>query len=226
MRLDSQRLAALMTPRGELQFIDLDVSVELNLAKIGASPYSRFPVFSHDRSNIVGIVHAGDLLEQATSNNTLHGIDIAAAAKPALFVPASVTARGLLEQFRQHGAEIALVVDEHGLVQGLVTVADLMGALVGGMPGIEAHESDAVQREDGSWLMDGAMPLERLRELRGTAAAFPEEASGAYQTLAGLVLHQLGRIPAPADHFDWDRHRFEVLDMDRNRIDKVLVSAI
>jgi putative hemolysin len=226
MRLDAQRLSALMTPRGDLQFIDLDDSVDDNLAKIAASPFSRFPVFSHDRSNIVGIVHAGDLLEQAIKHNTLRGIDIAAAAKPVLYVPATVTARGLLEQFRQHGAEIALVVDEHGLVQGLVTVADLMGALVGGMPGVEAHESGAVQREDGSWLMDGAMSLEQLRELLGTAMPFPDEAAGAYQTLAGFVLHQLGRIPAPSDHFQWDHHRFEVVDMDGNRVDRVLVSAI
>ena len=226
MRLDAQRLSALMTPRVDLQFLDLDASIDANLAKIAASPYSRFPVFSHDRSNIVGIVHAGDLLEQAVNNNSLRGMDIAAAAKPALFVPASVTARGLLEQLREHGAEIALVVDEHGQVQGLVTLADLMGTLVGGMPGVEAHEEDAVQREDGSWLMDGAMPLERLRELLGTAAEFPEEASGTYQTLAGFVLHQLGRVPTASASFQWDSHRFEVVDMDGNRVDRVLVSSI
>ena len=166
-------------------------------------------------------MHAGDLLEQAVSSNSLGAIDIAAAVKPALYVPASVTARGLLEQFREHGAELALVVDEHGLIQGMVTLADLMGALMGGMPGIEAHESDAVQREDGSWLLDGAMPLERLRELLGTAAEFPEEASGAYQTLAGFVLLQLGRVPTAAAYFEWDSHRFEVVDMDRNRVDRV-----
>ena len=109
------------------------------------------------------------------------------------------------------------MADVHGLIQGMVTLADLMGTLMGGMPGIEAHESDAVQREDGSSLLDGAMPLERLRELLGTAAEFPEEASGARQTLAGLVLHQQGRVSTPAEYFVWDSHRFEVVDMDRNR---------
>ena len=117
-------------------------------------------------------------------------------------------------------------MDEHGQVQGLVTLADLMGTLVGGMPGVEAHEDDAVQREDGSWLMDGAMPLERLRELLGTAAAFPDEAAGAYQTLAGFVLHQLGRELRPADHVECCQHRFEVVEIGGNRIDQVLVSTV
>jgi putative hemolysin len=226
MRLDAQRLSALMTPRIDLEFIDLDDGLEDNLRRIAASPYSRFPVYSQDRTHILGVVHAGDLLEQAIRNNVLQGIDIAAAVKPVLYVPASVTARGLLEQFREHGAELALVVDEHGQVQGMVTLSDLMGALVGGVPGVEARETDAVQREDGSWLMDGAMPLDRLRELLGTAAEFPDEAAGAYQTLAGFVLHQLGRVPSPSAHFEWDSHRFEVVDMDHNRVDRVLVSVL
>ena len=94
------------------------------------------------------------------------------------------------------------------------------------MPGVEARESEAIQREDGSWLMDGAMGLERLRELLGTGAAFPEEASGAYQTLAGFMLHQFGRIPHASEHVDWNGYRFEVVDMDHNRIDRVLVAPL
>lgn len=226
LRLDAQRLPALMTPRTELQFINLDADPASNLATIAASPYSRFPVYRGDRSQVLGIVHAGDLLEQAVRGGAIAGIDIEAAARPPLFVPASVTAMGLLEQFREQRAELALVVDEHGQLQGMVTLVDLMGALVGGVPGVEARETEAIQREDGSWLMDGAMGLERLRELLGTAAAFPAEASGAYQTLAGLVLHQLGRVPRASDHFDWNGYRFEVVDMDRNRVDRVLVSTI
>lgn len=115
------------------------------------------------------------------------------------------------------------MVDEQGQLLGMVTLADLMGTLVGGVPGVEARESDAVQREDGTWLMDGAIALERLRELLGTAAAFPDEAAGAYQRLAGFLLHQFGRIPSPAEHIEWNGYRFEVVDMDRNRIDRVLV---
>lgn len=226
MRLDAQRLTALMTPRIDLQFIDLDAGLQDNLARIAASPHSRFPVYSGQRSHIVGVVDAGDLLQQAVEGRSLQDIDIGAAARPALYVPASVTARVLLEQFREHGAELALAVDEHGQVQGMVTMADLMGALMGGVPGVEARERDAVQREDGSWLMDGAMPLERLRDLLGTAAQFPGEADGACQTLAGFMMHQLGRIPAPSEHVEWEGRRFEVVDMDRNRVDRVLVSTV
>jgi putative hemolysin len=225
LRLDAQRLGALMTPRSDLHFIDPGEALQANLERIAASPHSRFPVFNKERSQVIGMVHAGDLFAQAVQGRALSAIDIAAAATPALFVPASVTGIGLLEQFRERGTELALVVDEHGQVLGMVTLTDLMGALVGGVPGVEAREGDAVQREDGSWLMDGAMPLERLRELLGTAAALPNEAAGAYQTLAGFMLHQLGHIPATSEHVDWDGHRFEVVDMDHNRIDRVLVSS-
>ena len=224
LRLDDQRLGGLMTPQIDLEFIDLDDDPQHNLAKIAASPFSRFPVWSADHSEVLGIVHAGDLLEQAVSKHALPDIDIAAAVRPALHVPATVTAMGLLEQFRANRAELALVVDEHGQLLGMVTLADLMGTLVGGVPGVEAHEHDAVQREDGSWLMDGSMTLERLRDLLGTANSFPDEHFGAYQTLAGFVLHQLGHIPRASEHVVWNGFRFEVVDMDRHRIDRVLVS--
>ncbi len=223
LRFDDQRLSGLMTPRDDLRFIDLGDDARHNLATIAASPHHKFPVWSPDHSHVLGIVHAGDLFEQAVSRHALLDVDIAAAAKPPLYVPATVTAMGLLEQFRAHRAELALVVDEHGQLLGMVTLADLMGTLVGGVPGVEARETDAVQREDGTWLMDGAMALDRLRELLGTAAAFPEEAAGAYGTLAGFVLHQLGHIPRASEHVDWNGYRFEVVDMDRNRIDRVLV---
>ncbi|MES2900742.1 MAG: hemolysin family protein [Pseudomonadota bacterium] len=226
LRLDDQRLVAVMTPRLDLQFIDLADPAARNLEKIAASPYSRFPVCRADASHILGVVHAGDLLAQAIAAQSLERIDIEGAMVQPLHVPATLTATGLLGQFREHHTELALVVDEHGQTLGMVTLADLTSVIVGGVPGLQAHEPDAVQREDGSWLMDGAMALDRLRELLGTGAAFPGEDSGAFQTLAGFVLHQLGRIPQEADNFQWQGHRFEVLDMDRQRIDRVLVSAI
>lgn len=224
LRLDDQRLSGLMTPLVDLQCIYLAEDTGDSLRKLAASPHSRFPVFGQDRAQVVGVIDAGDLLQQAIETGDMRRLDIAAAVTQPLQVPASVSARGLLEQFRAQRTDLALVVDEHGQVQGMVTLADLMGALVGGLPGVESDEGDAVQREDGSWLMDGAMPLDRLRELLGTAETFPDEQSG-YQTLGGFMLHQLGRVPSESDHFEWNGYRFEVMDMDRQRIDRVLVST-
>jgi putative hemolysin len=224
LRLRDQRLRAVMTPGIDLELIDIDDDIERNLERMAHSPYSRFPVYRNDRSNILGVVHAGDLFEQAVRNKSIGGIDLAAAVKPVLYVPDSVSAMDLLEQLRSHRTELALVVDEHGQVGGMATLADLMNTLVGEVPGVQERNTDAVQRADGSWLMDGALPLHRVRDKLGADVAFPDEASGAYQTLAGFVLNQLGRVPQPSDHYDWSGYRFEVVDMDNNRIDRLLVS--
>jgi putative hemolysin len=133
----------------------------------------------------------------------------------------------VLELFKQHRTELALVVDEYGEIQGLVTLADVMSVLVGQVSVSGAQqEPDAVQRDDGSWLLDGAMPLDRFRELFDTGERFPSEDSGAYHTLAGFMLCQLGYIPGPSDHVAWAGRRFEVVDMDGNRIDRLLVSQL
>jgi putative hemolysin len=131
----------------------------------------------------------------------------------------------VLELFKQNRTELALIVDEYGDIQGMVTLADVMGALVGEVPAIAAtEEPDAIQREDGSWLVDAGMSLERFRELFGAEVLFPDEGDGHYHTLAGFVLYQLGYIPKPSEHFTWDAFRFEIVDMDGNRIDRLLVS--
>lgn len=228
LRLDDQRLGALMTPRTDLEFVDLDDSTEQNLKKIADSPFSRFPVCRGDRSNVVGIIHAGDLFEQAIRGQSLSAVDIEKALKPALYVPESVSAMDLLETLKKHRAELALVIDEYGEIEGMVTLSDVMGALVGDVSVVddEAHEADAAQREDGSWLIDGGISLDRFRDLFGTDLQFPDESSGAYHTLAGFVLTQLGRIPAVSEHFEWSGYRFEVMDMDRHRIDRLLVSTL
>jgi putative hemolysin len=226
LRLHDQRLSAVMTPGIDLELIDIDDDIDHNLERMARSSYSRFPVYRGDRANILGVVHSGDLFEQAVHNKSIGGIDITKAVKPVLYVPDSVSAMGLLEQFRTHRSELALVVDEHGQVGGMVTLADLMNTLVGQVPGVEERDSDAVQRPDGSWLMDGSISLHRVRDKLGADRDFPDEASGAYQTLAGFVLNELGRVPTAGDYFDWDGRRFEVVDMDNNRIDRVLVSPV
>lgn len=226
LRLDDQRLGALMTPRTDLEFIDLDDPVEQSLTKIADSPFSRLPVCRGDRSNVIGIVHTGDLFEQAIRGQSLSGVDIEKAVKPALYVPESVSAMDLLETLKKNRAELALVVDEYGEIEGMVTLSDVMGALVGDVSMVddEEHEADSVQREDGSWLIDGGVSLDRFRDLFGTDLQFPEEAAGAYHTLAGFVLTQLGHIPTVSEHFECNGYRFEVMDMDRHRIDRLLVS--
>lgn len=228
LRLDDVRIAALMTPRADLEFIDLNDAIEKNLAKIAASPFSRFPVYLGDRTHIMGIVHAGDLFAQVIKGNSLSTVDIAAVTKPALYIPEAVSAMDLLESLKQNRSEIALVVDEYGEIEGMVTLSDVMGALVGDVSIVDNDEqdADAVQREDGSWLLDGGISFDRFRDIFNVAVRFPEESAGAYHTLAGFVLTQLGHIPKASEHFEWNGYRFEVVDMDRNRIDRLMVHAL
>jgi putative hemolysin len=184
-------------------------------------------VYRRDSAQILGVIHARDLFSQAIGARSLDAIDLAAAVRPILYVPESVSAMHVLELFKQNRAEQALIVDEYGDIHGMVTLADVMSALVGDVPAIgDVQESDAVQREDGSWLLDGGVSLERFRDLLCTQARFPGEEDGDYHTLAGFVLYQLGYIPRPSEHFDWSGYRFEVVDMDGNRIDRLLVARI
>lgn len=227
LRLDDQRLPSLMTPRADLIYIDLNDKVEQNLQKIADTPFSRFPVCRGDFSQMVGIVHSGDLFEQSIRSNSFSNIDFEVVTKPALFVPESLSAMQLLESLKKNRSEVALIVDEYGEIEGMITLSDVMGALVGDVSVIdEDHEADAIQRDDGSWLMDGGISLGRFREIFGTTIIFPDEDSGSYHTLAGFMLNQLGRIPGVSDNFEWGGYRFEVMDMDRNRIDRILVERI
>jgi putative hemolysin len=199
--------------------------VGANLARIAASPYSRFPVYRSDSAQILGVVHARDLFSQAIAAGSLDAIDLAAAVKPVLYVPESVSAMDVLELFKENMAELALIVDEYGDIQGMVTLADVMSALVGDVPAVSAHDDqDAVRREDGSWSLDGGLSMDRFRELFRTDVRFPDEGDGHYHTLAGFVLYQLGYIPRPGEYVDWAGFRFEIVDMDGNRIDRMIVS--
>jgi putative hemolysin len=227
LRLDDWHLRALMTPRIDLECLDLDQPLEHNLARIAESPYSRFPVYRGDRSQVLGIVRARNLFGQAIRGRSLQDIDIGAALDTILYVPESSSAVDLLEQLRKSRAELAMVVDEYGDIQGMITLTDVMRALVGDVTPARDHgPPDAVQREDGSWFVDGGMVLDRFRHLTGAAVRFPDEDSGAYHTLAGFVLYQLAVIPRPGDWLDWAGWRFEVADMDGNRIDRLLVAPL
>ena len=225
LRLDDRHLKALMTPRVDMTFVDLDGERAQILQRIAESRFSRFPVCRGDRSQVVGFIHTGDLFEQAVRAGSLDGIDLDAAVQDILYVPESVSAMGVLELFKKNNAELALIVDEYGDIQGMVTMTDVMSALVGDVTVIgEEHDPDAVQREDGSWLLDGGIPLDRFRDLFQTGVRFPAEEGGAYHTLAGFLFYQFGYIPRPSETISWDEYCFEVLDMDGNRIDRILVT--
>lgn len=224
LRLDDRHLKALMTPRVDLVMIDLDAERRSTLELISCHTYSRFPVYRGDRAQILGYVKVRDLLAQSVRHGSLEAVNIEHAVSDILFVPETVSAMVLLELFKKNRAELALIVDEYGDIQGMVTLSDVMSALVGDVTVIgEENDPDAVQRQDGSWLLDGGVDLDRFRDLMNTDVRFPNEGTGAYHTLAGFVLYQFGYIPRTSEFFEWGGYRIEVVDMDGNRIDRILV---
>jgi putative hemolysin len=222
-RLGDRRVSALMTPRVALNWIDIDDSLDQIQQVILQSARTRFPVCQGSLDNVLGIVHIRDLYVQLASGQSL---DLRALLRPALFVPDSTRAIRLLERFKQTGSSIALIVQEYGEIKGVITLTDLLEALVGTLPTAdEPVKQEAVQREDGSWLLDGALPLEELQDLLGVED-LPDQNSRGYETLGGLVMYHLGRIPVVANSFEWAGWRFEVMDMDGRRVDKVLATPL
>lgn len=220
-RLGDRRVGSLMTPRTRIVWFDIADPPEEITRTIALSPYSRFPVGEGHLDNCLGYVQVRDLLELALAGKP---IDLRAALRQPLMLPESARALAVLERFKTTGRHIALVVDEYGGIEGLVTLNDLLEAIVGDMPSAgENAPSPAVQREDGSWLVDGTMLVEDLRELLHIPR-LPVEARGGYRTLAGLIMHNLGRVAREGDHFHLGGHRFEVVDMDGHTVDKVLVA--
>jgi putative hemolysin len=215
--LDEVRMGALMTPRTEIEWLDLDDPLPSNVQKIIKSPHSRFPAAHGDLDRVVGIVRAKDLLNTLLNGGT---IDLNTCTREPLFVPEGATAADALELFKKSGRHMALVLSEHGGIEGLITLNNLIEQIVGGI-----DMPEAVQRPDGSWLLDGLSPIDDLKELFDLKD-LPGEEEGHYQTLGGFVMAQLGHIPSIADRFECRGLRFEVLDMDGKRVDKVLVVPI
>ncbi len=221
LSLDDKHIATIMTPRSEVHYIDINAPLEETLNIIADSPYSRFPVVENELDNILGIVDAGSLFEQQIRGETTN---IRAVMKQVRFVPETISAMDLLESLQQNRSEIAIVVNEYGEVEGVVTLRDILKVLVGNsIPINEDQHSDAIQRKDGSWLIDGAMSLDRFREVFNMKLSFPDEALEHYHTLAGFVMYQLGHIPKEAESFTWQNFYIEVMDMDKHRIDRLLV---
>ena len=222
-RLADREVGVLMTPRREIVWLDLADSWEINHRKIIETTYSRFPVGQGSLDNVTGIVRAKDALAYCLTHQDL---DLRRVMKPPLFVPENAPAFQLLDTFKKSRPHLALVVDEYGGIQGLVTLNDILETLVGEIPALGASaKPEIVQREDGSWLLDGLMPVDEFNDLF-QLAKIPVEDTGGYQTLGGFVMTRLGRIPKAADHFEWEGYRFEVMDMDDRRVDKVLIMPV
>ncbi|MBS1158470.1 MAG: putative hemolysin [Proteobacteria bacterium] len=227
LRLDEQRIAAIMTPRREMFVIDLDEDEESVRQRIVDSEYSRLVVCRDGLDHILGILQTGDLLKKALPGHCIGSADVEAVLHPPLYVPESVTTTQLLESFRRARLQFALIVDEYGDIQGLVTLTDVLAAIVGELSVPEAPEDrDMAQREDGSWLVDGDVGIERLKSVLDIDNELPGEERQSFHTLGGFIMHVLGRIPSPTDHFEAAGWRFEVMDMDGNRVDKVLISLL
>lgn len=222
-RLGDRRVNALMTDRLDIVWLDLNDPLDEIREKIVGSGHSRFPVARGELDSILGIVFVKDLLAQSLTDEEL---DLEKVMKPALFVPEGLPVLELLERFKEAKAQIAFVLDEHGGIEGLLTFNDLLETIVGDVPEIgDPADPQAKKRQDGSWLVDGKMLVAEFKELFNIEE-MPEEEGNFYHTLGGFVMVYLGRIPEPGDSFEWDRFRFEVMDMDWRRVDKVLLTPL
>jgi putative hemolysin len=225
LRLGDRSAASLMTPRTRITWLDANASFDENLATMRETPYSRYPVYRGSDAEVLGILEVKSLTGRIGQGGS---VDLFATLKPALFVSESTQSMRLLEIFREEQQTMALVVDEYGEVIGAVTASDLLGAVMGrGQAPHEASDEEPllVQRDDGSWLVDGRLPSDETRELLGVSA-LPGEEDHDFHTVAGMVMAQFGRIPDTGEHFTWEGWRIEVIDRDGARIDKLLVARL
>jgi putative hemolysin len=223
LSLDKLLITAIMTPRSKIVFLNIDDNEETNWRKIVTSGHSYFPVYQKNRDQVVGMVSVKALWAHSA-------IGLPTALKnllvPPLIAPESMTALQLLEQFKKTGRHTAVISDEFGAVQGLVTLIDVFEAIVGDLPEPgHRNQSGAKRREDGSWIIDATVPIAEFKSTLGITAELPNEAEAEYRTAGGFVVTQFGRIPAVGDSFEWGGWRFEVAEMDRRRVDKVVAAT-
>jgi putative hemolysin len=222
-RLDDRQIGSLMVPRGDVTILEVDAPFEQNLARVEESDHTRFPVVRGSLNDVVGVVNARRWL-----STVLRDQDRNLAKQPMeapLYVPETLTGMELLENFRSSNVQMAFVVDEYGEVLGIVTLQDLIEAITGEFKPRDASTAWAVQREDGSWLLDGHIPVQELKD-RLSLQSVPEEERGRYHTLSGMLMLLTGRLPKEADTVQWERWRLEILDMDGKTIDKVLATRL
>jgi putative hemolysin len=221
--LNDRPASALMTPRHEVIWLDLDDPPDDLKRQIVEAPFSRFLVARESLDDVLGEVKAKDLLVQAWEGEPF---DLEKVMQHPLYVPEIMPALRVLEEFRLSGTQLAVVIDEYGSVAGIVTLTDILEAIVGDIPASDQpDEPQAIQREDGTWLVDGMLTTDEFRRAFALGE-LPGEEQGLFQTLAGFVVMQLGRVPSPADSFEWQGMRIEVMDMDGPRVDKVLITFV
>ena len=217
MSLDDQSVESLMTPRMDIEWIDLNEPIETAMSMIAASKHSRFPVASGGLDQIVGLVRSKDLLDSLIKGQP---VQFNACMREPLFIPETATAAHALALFKQSGNHLALVISEYGGVEGLLTLNNLVDQIIG-----VTEKPGAIQRSDGSWLLDGLLPIDEFKLTLGVTV-LPQEEDGHYQTLGGFIMTVLGRVPVETDAFEAIGLRFEVMDMDGRRVDKVLVTQL
>lgn len=222
-RLDDRKVASVMTPANSIIYLDLQAPSQVNLEKIKTQRVSRFLICKGGMAQLVGYIESRELLQHLLAGDQL---DLGKLPTHAIhFIPNTQSLIGVLEFFRQQKTHLAVVVNEFGQAEGLVTMSDLLSAVVGDVPSSVDEMPLAVQREDGSWLLDGLLPLDEMKEKLGLTG-LPEEDLGNYHTVGGFVITAVGRIPKKAETFDWNGWRFEVVDMDKNRVDEVFARHI
>lgn len=221
LRLEDRQVSSLMTPRSDIVWLDINDSMTTTIARVAQHAHSAFPVCDGDLQNVLGVTTPRQLLQ--LDHNKGH--DLRQAMSTALFVPETVTGMDMLAEFRQSGASIALVVDEYGGVVGIVSLLDLLEALTGEFGTTDEDDRWAVQRDDGSWLLDGMISIPDLKDTLSLRSV-PDEDSGHYNTVSGMVMALLGTVPRTGSHVVWEGWRLEVVDMDGNRVDKVLAERL
>ncbi|MCH8180288.1 MAG: HlyC/CorC family transporter [Proteobacteria bacterium] len=221
-RLDERQIGSMMIPRSDIAWLNIESPMADNLATIAEHGYSRYPVCRGGLDDVMGVITAQQLLHQLTQHQDN---DLERGLQPAVFVPETLSGMELLEHFRASDVQMVFVVDEYGEVQGVITLRDVLEAITGEFTAPEASDAWAIQREDGSWLIDGLIPAPELKD-RLELKNLPDEDRGRYNTLAGLVMLLLGRLPRTTDVVEWEGWRLEVVDMDGKRIDKVLACRL
>jgi len=221
LRLGDRRASTVMTPRTQIEWLDLDDPEEENRRKVRESAYSRFPVVQGGSQQVIGIVQAKDLLASCLAGQAFN---LRAATRPPLYLPNTVTVLRVLEVFKTSGEPMALIVDEYGDLEGLVTPSDILEALVGDIPGSAEADQRVVRRDDGTWLIDGMVGLDELKQVLGISR-LPDEHMD-FHTLGGYLMARLNRVPMEADRITAGDYRFEVVKMDGRRVDRVLVSPV